>query len=251
MKKIIFVFLTACMFSFILGCSKAEEKETTTNNTEDTSEDTTKQTEVTGEKEVAEEESKEDEDTQESNDDSSEGSSEESSEQPAEQDPGLTVYRPEVGTIKQFTDGEDIVLTEEVIATNDQYVQLSLTLGGNQSIQVYEWTATEIALVYEEVTVEDSKQNILDSFTPGGDREVLLSLNGSKTQWEVKESALKLELSSGKYEGVYLLEKITDEVKGADTIYTRYYAPGIGLVKETLEVTGENGYKGEMELVSE
>jgi hypothetical protein len=179
------------MFSFILGCSKAEEKETTTNNTENTSEDTAEQTEgTTGEKEEAGEGSDEEEDKQEFNDDSSE----ESAEQPAEQDPGLTVYRPEVGTIKQFTDGEDIVLTEEVIATNDQYVQLSLTLGGNQSIQVYEWTPTEIALVYEEVTVEDSKQNILDSFTPDGDREVLLSTNGSETQWELKESGLKLEL---------------------------------------------------------
>jgi hypothetical protein len=61
---------------------------------------------------------------------------------------------------------------------------------------------------------------------------------------------IEARASSGTYEKVYLLEKITDEVQGADTIYTRYYAPGIGLVKETLEVTGENGYTGQMELAS-
>ncbi|QFT90674.1 hypothetical protein FIU87_18680 [Bacillus sp. THAF10] len=241
MQKIILIFLTACLLSFILGCSKTEQKEVSNTN-ENEMENTTGENDSAVDNEDPEE--KEEETNEETK------ASEEEKEEEPEQDPGLTVYRPEVGSIKKFSDGEDIVLTEEVIASNDQYVQLSLTLGGNQSIQIYEWTAERISLVYEEVSVADSKQNILDSFTPKNDSEILLSVNGESSMWEVKESGAKLELSVGSYEEVYVLQKVTDEVQGEDTIYTRYYAPGVGLIKEEFEVTGEYGYTGEMEVAT-
>lgn len=228
----------------ISACSKTEEKEIVTNNetnSETQEESTSENTDPADTKEEEGEETTEEEEKPEED-----SSTDETEEIETPSDPGLKVYQPSIGWEKKFTDGEDIVVTEKVIAANDEYVQFAMMVGGNQSIQIYKWTPTEVTLVYEEVSVEDASVNLLDSFTPNGNPEVLLA-EGS-AQWELVESGVKLDVAYGSFEDVYVIKKVTDEVEDADTIYTRYYAPGYGLVKETYEVTGEYGYSGKSEL---
>ncbi|ART78068.1 hypothetical protein B4U37_19385 [Sutcliffiella horikoshii] len=240
MQKSYLLIVLTCLLLIISACSKTEEKEIVTNNesSEETRDTTSEDTGSadTNEEETTEKEEKPEEDS----------STEEAEESEAPSDPGLKVYQPSVGWEKKFTDGEDIVVTEKVIASNEEYVQLAMMVGGNQSIQIYKWTPSEVALVYEEVSVDDASVNMLDSFTPNENPEVLLS--ETTAQWELVESGVKLDVEYGSFEDVYVIQKVTDEVEDADTIYTRYYAPGYGLVKETYEVTGEYGYSGKSEL---
>ncbi|WP_223701276.1 hypothetical protein [Sutcliffiella deserti] len=164
---------------------------------------------------------------------------------------GLKAYLPGVGVEKKFTDGVEILVTEKIVAANSEYVQFVTYIGGNASFQIYKWTANEIVLVYEEVSVEDPTLNILDSFIPIENPEVILStIKENLTTWTIVERDSIVEVAYGTFENVYVVQKTTDEVEGADTIYTRYYAPGYGLVKEIFEVTGEDGYSGETELAS-
>ncbi|WP_230501302.1 hypothetical protein [Sutcliffiella rhizosphaerae] len=242
MQKFKVLLITTCLGLIFAGCSKTEDREVggpNGNQSENTSE-------VKESADMNEEEQNNNGPTEEPPTESTEETGVEE-----EKEPGLTIYRPEVGTIKKFTDGEEIVLTEEVIAIKDEYVQFSLTLGANQTIQIYKWTADELTLVYEEVAVEDSSINILDSFSTESKQEILLStIDNQVTTWELVENGVELEVNYGKFENVYVIQKITDEVENADTIYTRYYAPGIGLIKEHVELTGEYGYSGETELAT-
>ncbi len=244
MLKSYLVIVLTCLLLLISACSKTEEKEIVTNNetnSETQEESTSENTDPADTKEEEGEETTEEEEKPEED-----SSTDETEEIETPSDPGLKVYQPSIGWEKKFTDGEDIVVTEKVIAANDEYVQFAMMVGGNQSIQIYKWTPTEVTLVYEEVSVEDASVNLLDSFTPNGNPEVLLA-EGS-AQWELVESGVKLDVAYGSFEDVYVIKKVTDEVEDADTIYTRYYAPGYGLVKETYEVTGEYGYSGKSEL---
>ncbi|WP_404445534.1 hypothetical protein LG307_19550 [Sutcliffiella horikoshii] len=244
MQKSSLLIVLTCLLLVISACSKTEEKEIVTNNetnSETQEESTSENTVPADSKEEEGEETTEEEEKPEE-----ESSTDETEESETPSDPGLKVYQPSVGWEKKFTDGEDIVVTEKVIAANEEYVQFAMMVGGNQSIQIYKWTPTEMALVYEEVSVDDASINMLDSFTPNDNPEVLLS--ETTAQWELVESGVKLDVAYGSFEDVYVIKKVTDEVEDADTIYTRYYAPGYGLVKETYEVTGEYGYSGKSEL---
>lgn len=228
----------------VAACSKTEEKviETNKENNKETQETTS------DDPESADTNEEEDSSTEivEEEEESASEEKDEKEDKESPEEPGLKLYQPSLGWEKKFTDGEDIVLTEKVIAINGEYVQLAIILGGNQSIQIYKWTPSELTLVYEEVSVDDASVNMLDSFTPSANPEILLS--DSSVQWELLEKGVELDVEYGSFEDVYVIQKVTDEVEDADTIYTRYYAPGYGLVKETFEVTGEYGYSGETEL---
>ncbi|TYS59976.1 hypothetical protein FZC74_07425 [Sutcliffiella horikoshii] len=239
MQKSYLVIVLTCLLLVFSACSETEEKEIVTNN-----EKNTETQESTSENTGSADTNEDEEETEEEKPEEDSSTEEDESETPS--DPGFKIYQPSVGWEKKFTDGEDIVVTEKVIAANDEYVQLAMMVGGNQSIQIYKWTPTEVALVYEEISVDDASVNLLDSFTPNGNPEVLLS--ETSAQWELVESGVKLDVVYGSFEDVYVIKKVTDEVENADTIYTRYYAPGYGLVKETYEVTGEYGYSGKSEL---
>lgn len=172
---------------------------------------------------------------------------EEDKEDKEETDEGFLVYRPEVGAKKTFTEDGETLFSEEVIAANDEFVQIAIDLGGNKTVQIYRWTKEEISLVLEEREELDPYQNQLDSFTPMDDPDVFISSNGN-TDWELLETGVEVEVPYGKVKDVYVFQKVTDEVEGADTIYTKYFAPSLGLVKDSFELTGEGGYKGESSL---
>ncbi|MGM0843744.1 MAG: lipoprotein [Bacillota bacterium] len=235
MKKWVILILIAALLA---GCSSVENEnaneETTTG---DTAEDTGEGLNNDEEKQPVSE----------SNETAAEDVEEKESEEPKEvengdPDAGLKNYRPEVGKEYVFTDGTSEVFTETVIAENDQYIQVVRTLRGNQTLQIFDWTADEMILVYEDIEVEDPFQNVLDSF----DSNISESIMGSgQVEWELVEDGVVLATEAGEFKDVTVVRKVTNEVEDAETIYTRYYAPGAGLVKEVFELTGEQGYKGE------
>lgn len=227
MKKMV-ILLLALSFGFVLAaCGTSENAQKgSSQGTNETPvvEETTDETELVDEEEVNKEEEKQE-----------------------ETDEGFLIYRPEVGAKKTFTENGEVLFSEEVIAANDEYVQIAIDLGGNKTIQIYRWTKDEITLVLEEREGLDPYVNQLDSFTPMDDPDVFISSNG-KADWEVLESGVELEVPYGALKDVYVFQKVTDEVEGADTIYTKYFAPSLGLVKDGFELTGVGGYKGESSL---
>ncbi|MGG4491635.1 hypothetical protein [Metabacillus idriensis] len=155
-------------------------------------------------------------------------------------------YRPETGAKKQFKEGGAVLLTENVTAANKEYVQIALTLGDSTTTQIFKWTDSEITLVYEDRELQDHSLSILDSFEPNMNEKLL----GSGADWKLLEKSAVVETPYGKQKNVFVIQKISNEVVGEETIFTRYYAPNLGLVKENFELTGENGYKGESSLSS-
>jgi hypothetical protein len=156
-------------------------------------------------------------------------------------------FKPEVGMKKVFIDtNSNIVMTEEVIAAKDHYIQILLTIGASNTTQIYKWTDDEVTLVFEKINPNNPRKNLLNEFKPNKN-EIILS-NTQQADWELLERDTTVAVPYGEFKNIYVVKKVTDEVINEDTIYTRYYAPGVGLVKETFELTGENGYKGELSL---
>ncbi|MBT2693706.1 hypothetical protein [Bacillus sp. ISL-55] len=154
----------------------------------------------------------------------------------------LKEYRPNVGAKKTFTENGNPVFTEEVIAANDQFVQMLVQLGGNQTTQIYKWTGSEITLVFEERSLEDPKKSLLDGFEQMANPEKLI---GDSAVWEMVENSSHEKTPYGELKDVIVVRKVTDEVVNEKTTYTRFFAPELGLVKETYSLTGENGYSAE------
>lgn len=153
----------------------------------------------------------------------------------------LLMYRPEGSEVRVFKENDQQVFTEEVIAQNEQYVQMVVTLGGSMTTEIYRWTENEMALVYQEYTDPDQQDvSLIEGFDPSTDAEVIF---GESAEWELVSEGETLAVGGKTYEDVKQVKKVTDEVVGSDTIIVRYYAPGYGMVKEEMEVTGDNGYK--------
>ncbi|MEH7381375.1 hypothetical protein V7138_13010 [Bacillus sp. JJ1533] len=172
---------------------------------------------------------------------------EETTKEEPEEVAGYTLYRPEVGTSRTFTNNGEEIFTQEIVAENDEYVQLTIAIGGTISTQVYKWTADEISLVFEEREPSNPSESILDSFTPNEEIDVFVQSEGN-SDWELIDEAASLKVPYGEFKDVLVIQKVTDEVEGADTIYTRYFAPSVGMIKESFEVTGEQGYEDEANL---
>ncbi|MBP3950213.1 hypothetical protein [Bacillus suaedae] len=154
---------------------------------------------------------------------------------------GLFLYRPSVGSIMTFTNAGVEMFVHEVVATNDEYVQITVTLGGAPATQIYKWTSDEITLVFEDAAPVDPSEDRLDDFEQMEEPETLIHLKG-EAKWELVDTAESITVPAGTFEDVYVIKLITDDVEGEESIFTRYYAPGIGLIKEEFELTGENGY---------
>ncbi|MBD8070562.1 hypothetical protein [Bacillus sp. PS06] len=160
----------------------------------------------------------------------------------------LLEYRPKVGTTRVFKNNEDEIYQQKVLAENEEYIQLTILLSGAPTTQIYRWTDTEITLVYEHSSPADPSKSIVNQFTPMGDLETLINLEMFTADWQLIDIKDEITVPVGRFQDVYVLRMITDEVEGADTIYTRYFAKGTGLIKETFELTGESGYTDEATL---
>jgi hypothetical protein len=156
-------------------------------------------------------------------------------------------YRPKAGITKQFYDQGTLMFTEKIIAVNEQYVQRVLELGNAVTVQVLKWTADEITVVYESFESPDPSKNILDTFTPSEKIQPIVSTAGNK-DIEIVDTKASLKVPQGEYDQVLIVKKATHEVADADSYLTYYLAPGVGIIKEVYEVTGEQGYKAGSEL---
>jgi hypothetical protein len=166
--------------------------------------------------------------------------------QPAADPDGLKKYRPKVGIKKVFVDQDNFEsLTEEVVFENDDYVQSITTIGQSVSVIVYKWTDKEISIV-KTVQNPDPHKNYLDNLEADPDAEMMITKeDASGAKWKLISSNETVQTPYQTFTNVYVIQKTTNEVEGADTIYTHYLAPGVGLVKELFEVTGEQGYSAE------
>jgi hypothetical protein len=160
----------------------------------------------------------------------------------------LLEYRPKVGTTRTFMNEEDEIYVQKVVAENEEYIQFTILLSGSPTTQIYRWTNTEIVLVYENSSPEEPSINIVDQFTTMGKIDTLINLETIVSDWDLIEVQGVVDVPIGTFKDVYILQKVTDEVENGDTIYTRFYAKGMGLIKETYELTGEHGYRDEANL---
>lgn len=160
---------------------------------------------------------------------------------------GLKAYRPKTGIKKIFIDHENVPsLTEEVVFENGDYVQSIITIGQSASVVIYKWTENEISIVETIKNPDDPDKNYLEGINEETKQEVMISKTDSlEANWKVISQNETVRTPYQSFTNVYVIQKITNEVEGADTIYTNYIAPGVGLIKETFEVTGEQGYSAE------
>ncbi|MGS2778918.1 hypothetical protein ACVBAX_16275 [Robertmurraya sp. GLU-23] len=214
------IFLVVLFISIILGaCSK----ENTTTKQEDKKKDI--DTEETTERKEVSSESNDSEQVQ-------------KSEEPS----GMEVYRPKVGIVKTFVVEEDNsqTYTEEYVYENEEYIQKVTRIGQAITVQVYRWTEKEISLVFEDREPVDPYKNYLTDLKVNNPIDIYYK--DGESSWELVDTDQTVSVPSGKYTGVILFKKVTNEVEGADTIYKNYFAPGLGLIIEEFELTGEQGY---------
>ncbi|MHA7139608.1 hypothetical protein ACRTEV_20465 [Rossellomorea arthrocnemi] len=158
----------------------------------------------------------------------------------------FSLLRPKGETLRAFAEKDQTLFTEEIVDQNQKFVQILVTLGSTQTTEIYKWTAEEITLVYQEYTdAEQNKKSIIDDFEPNIQEERIL---GDRTDWDILNENATVSLNGTTYKGVYVVKTVSDEIVGSETLKTRYYAPGHGLIKEEIEVTGENGYTSTVSL---
>nr|WP_263324808.1 hypothetical protein [Neobacillus sp. Marseille-Q6967] len=233
MRNILVILLT-CLFAVILTACKEEQ---VVNKTENIQEQQSSQTEEQTEEQIDSNQEQKVEETVTAN------------QQEEQQGTNLYGYRPEVGSIKTFTENGMVVFTEEIIAANDEYVQTLLQLGDNKTTQIYRWTENEITLVFEEHNMENPQEDILNQFSPIDQFETIVNNDASKMiSWKLLATEGKESVSAGEFNQVLAIQKTTDEVVDEETTYTRYYAPKMGLIKEEFHLSGENGYSAKSEL---
>jgi hypothetical protein len=152
----------------------------------------------------------------------------------------LQNYKPAQKGKRTFQEeGQDIYF-EEVIASNEEYIQILVTLGGSQTTEIYKWDEAEISLVFQDHSLENHTKNILDEFEGNMEEEVIVGKNAT---WEMIEKGKELTIGNNNFKDVIVVRSTVEEVAGSTTIKTRYYAPKHGLILEEVEITGENSFK--------
>jgi PBP1b-binding outer membrane lipoprotein LpoB len=234
-KKLVVPFMIMMSILFISACSSDADNE---KNEEPKEEETT---------------NVENEENEESSDEPSEPSepSEDSNsevEEPAEEETEsvLQVLKPNQKVKKTFNqnDGE-FTLTETIVDMNDQYIQRVLTIGDMVTLQVLEWNDEKVQLVYEESNPSQPGESILADFTPNKESKPLVDPSkkgkGDSKTWEIISENETVKVPYQTFENVYAVKSTVAE-GSRSTIHTIYYAPGIGMIKEVFEETGEGGY---------
>ncbi|PAV31302.1 hypothetical protein CIL05_01225 [Virgibacillus profundi] len=176
----------------------------------------------------------------------------ENNEEDSTEDIGLIKYRPEAGTSKTFMQNDEFEITYEILAANEQYIQRIISFGDNITLQILEWTPDSIAIVYQEENPTDTSDQ-LDSFEAYEPPITLVDSDslgeGNSSDWEIVSTDETVKVPFGEFSEVYLVKQTFEsDTTGDKTISQAFYAPNMGLVKETVEVTGDNGYEITTEL---
>jgi flagellar biosynthesis GTPase FlhF len=242
---------TACNASSPSEKATKEEPDTTNVESETSNEDTSLNEESDNsavQEEVDEVEAEE----------PSEGSEEEASEEETTEEDNDTTekekeevnlllqqLKPEKNMVKTF-ENKDFSLTETVVDHNETHVQRVFKVGEMVTLQILKWDQDAIQVVYEESNPENVKESILDNFSPDKEAKPLADIKhkgkGDTTRWEIISEDETVEVPYDTYENVVAVRS-TVKNGNVNTINTMYYAPGIGMIKEVYEETGDNGYK--------
>ncbi|MGM7702943.1 hypothetical protein ACSVDE_14530 [Pseudalkalibacillus sp. Hm43] len=245
MKKLITII--GLLMILLVGCSPTSSQETEEKNAEEKKEET----ETTSENESAS-----DEETQTSDSENGEQEDQDSSEKDKEEtkeESRVKNLRPSTGMLKVFQQTGGYTLKEKIIATNGQYVQRLLILGDMKTMQVLKWDSSEIKRIYEQSNPSNEDENILDTFKPIDNTEILLSESktgkGDQSDWQIIEENVETKTPFQTFKDTIVVQRTFMEGEN-ETIHTMYYAPEFGMVKEIYNVTGDNGYKVETQLES-
>ncbi|WP_044338411.1 hypothetical protein [Rossellomorea aquimaris] len=157
----------------------------------------------------------------------------------------LQQLKPEKNMVKTF-ENKDFSLTETVVDHNETHVQRVFKVGEMVTLQILKWDQDAIQVVYEESNPKNVKESMLDSFSPDKEAKPLADIKhkgkGDTTRWEIISEDETIKVPYDTYEHVVAVRS-TVKNGNVNTINTMYYAPGIGMIKEVYEETGENGYK--------
>ncbi|UOQ45698.1 hypothetical protein MUN89_07140 [Halobacillus salinarum] len=207
-------------------------------------------------------------DSDSSNDNSSEDSDESSSDQSSDNqnsddksgdsekkvdlNEGFNQYRPKQGMTKTFIQDEEYELIHEIVAANDTHIQRVVKFGDIVTLQILKWTSEGASIVYQEQNPEDTSSQ-LDSYETYEPPMTLVDLNekgkGNGEKWQIVKANAKVKVPYGTFDDVYVVQQtLTGEGSGNKTVITNYYAKDLGLIKETREVKGDNGYTSLSEL---
>ncbi|WP_337017449.1 hypothetical protein [Oceanobacillus massiliensis] len=158
-------------------------------------------------------------------------------------------YRPLPGIEKLYLQDEEYNIKYEIIASNDTNVQRIIEFGDIVQLQILEWTSDKISIVYTESSPSDTSDQ-LEKFEPYEAPELLVDIEEAGTEESelphITDDNLSVEVPAGKFHDVIEVRKTTVSTgTGNKMIFTSYYAPEVGLIKETRETTGDNGYQTE------
>lgn len=164
---------------------------------------------------------------------------------------GLVLYRPDTGTKKTFKVNGNYEVTYDVTAENEKFVQRIIHLGASSTLQIIRWGEDKASIVYEIQNPEDTS-NQLDDFEAYKPPELLISLSqtgsGESPEWEIVAKGKTIKVPYGEFDKVYVVQQTNTSSNGKKTVRKDYYAPGMGLIKETTDVDGEQSYHAELVL---
>ncbi|WP_374055161.1 hypothetical protein [Rossellomorea sp. FM04394] len=235
---------TACNASSPSEKTTKEEPETTESETSNEDTSVNEETDTTTVQEEVDEVEAE-EPSEGSEEETSEEDNETSEKEKEEVNMLLQQLKPEKNMVKTF-ENKDFSLTETVVDHNETHVQRVFKVGEMVTLQILKWDQDSIQVVYEESNPKNVKESILDNFTPDKEAQPLADIKrkgkGDTTRWEIISEDETVEVPYDTYEHVVAVRS-TVKNGNVNTINTMYYAPGIGMIKEVYEETGDNGYK--------
>ncbi|MFC0525292.1 hypothetical protein ACFFGV_17050 [Pontibacillus salicampi] len=188
------------------------------------------------------------------NNSSSDNDSKQNEEESNDLSKGLNTYRPEEGMTKTFIQDDQYEITFNIVATNNTHLQRVIRFGDIETLEILKWVENDVSVVYKEENPENTKDQ-LDSFETFEPPETIIDLKqkgeGKKDEWQITKENATVELPYKKLDNVIVVQKTqTSSSSNKKSILTRYYAEGLGMVKETRETDGSNGFKSVAELQS-
>ncbi|WP_409252037.1 hypothetical protein V1502_18390 [Bacillus sp. SCS-153A] len=239
-KKVILLLVFLLSLLFLSACS-SNGQEKTANNVEEENQQENAEKPADEDKEEEEESSNKEE--VKSNQDS-ENSEEESTEETEINTSLIDALKPNKPVKKTFIQNDEFTLTETIVDMNDEYLQRVFQLGDMVTLQVLKWDNEVIQVVYEQSNPDSPEESILDDFAPNKEEQPMADSNrslGDPSGWKLVSDNETVTVPYKTFEGVYSVRSKISE-GNTNTIHTVYFAPGIGMIKEVFEETGDDGY---------
>ncbi|MBT2581295.1 hypothetical protein [Planococcus sp. ISL-109] len=165
---------------------------------------------------------------------------------------GLQLYMPEMGLIKNFQ-VEDFEITREVLEVSGNKVLEEITFGEAANVEVTEWTETTMNMVIDTAELEGERDISIEGLVPMNAPVAMIDEeNGTEGEWIVTSKDATLETAAGAFEDVLVVQQVLkSEASDQVTTTTRYFAPGLGFIKEeSVVANGDDKQESVVSLVS-